>query len=193
MSLQETREFFENSEGILFDDNSTESNNKKEGSVDESILENSDEEITLTPKQRAKSAEKNSSSNTNSEKLSRAEKAEKSKSSENKNKNKKSEKEKVESTSKYHLSLNFDQHTDTYLALEETFSRVNNKNVGKVISREDIISKLLKYIDDDFVLELQKESLSNEELNYILKLHIGQNSKFEQDNQSSSFSSHLVS
>ncbi|MBF0314336.1 MAG: hypothetical protein HQK50_07060 [Oligoflexia bacterium] len=170
MELQDHKEYFEGSENEVWEDD------------DSSKKSNSKSKSTNTSKKKEGAAVSgqttifDSASMTESESSSENVTQEKSemKGSNNKSKNGKKEKEKSEPKNKIKLELDLSQHPDVYTTFESLYNRVNNKGVGRTISKEEIFSKLLAGIADDFVWELQRESLSLEEVNQILRSHMDQ-------------------
>ncbi|MBF0362046.1 MAG: hypothetical protein HQK49_13605 [Oligoflexia bacterium] len=94
-----------------------------------------------------------------------------------KDKEKDKDQEKQTTKKQYFLGFNLTNDPDVYMAFENVYKNVNNKSVGRAISKEDILKKLVNLIDDNFVLKLQKESLSEDELNQILRTHLTANNQ----------------
>lgn len=76
-----------------------------------------------------------------------------------------------ESNSRYAISFNLENDLETYESFHEVLGRINNKNIGRDIAAEEVLAKLLKKVDHEFILELQKESLTEEEMNIIFRTH----------------------
>ena len=74
--------------------------------------------------------------------------------------------------SKYLLQFDFSFDDTTLQRYKELFSQVNQKNMGSPIGPEMVLKKLLEYVNEDFILELQRESLSSEDMKNILKNHV---------------------
>jgi hypothetical protein len=73
---------------------------------------------------------------------------------------------------KIKLEIDLSSHSEAFDIFENLYSRVNNKSVGRIISREEVFSKMLSSVTEEFVWNLQRESLSSDEVNDILRSHM---------------------
>ncbi|MBF0208797.1 MAG: hypothetical protein HQK53_18185 [Oligoflexia bacterium] len=79
--------------------------------------------------------------------------------------------------SKLRLDLDFSATPETYQRFMQILTRINNKEIGRKVNKEEFLTKLLSLISNDttceeFIWNLQRESLSAEEVNSILHQHI---------------------
>lgn len=123
--------------------------------------------------------EENSISKENGEEttLNKSAQQAKSKIKKEKEKDKDKEKEKVTKsnsgpTSKFKIDLDLNSFQEAFDKFKSAYFRANNKSIGRTITEEEIFARLLDFIDDALILELQKKSLTEEELNTILRSHI---------------------
>jgi hypothetical protein len=75
-------------------------------------------------------------------------------------------------TGKHKIALDFKDDEEAFSNFEALYIKANTKNIGHEITREMLVKRALQSITPEIVLEMQKQSLSETEIDFILRSHI---------------------